>query len=277
MRNLTFIATAGTHSLAKEFRRSFMEKTAVWNVLVEPCQTMGEAKSLFQADRTQAFAASYPFRSLMFGEGKLQGASARLTQGADVLYRGERGALAISQLSRSAVDLIERTFLPLYGSNVVVLGSGSAALDLAYELSRAGVSQITLLGNNKEQARAGIVSFLECFDKQKSQIIDTDQAREGHLSATRAYENARFQCGTVASVSRIQQADVVFSVDADLSGTEFPLRPGQIACSLWDRSDLAFPQAALAAGCDFVSAEEVMRAWGADCAELLVEFSGNGF
>ncbi len=276
MRNLTFIATPGTLSLAKEFRRSFMEKTAVWNVIVEPCSSAQEAQGLFQATRTHAFAVSYPFRSLAFGEGKLLGASARLSQGADIVFRGERGALGLSQLSRSAIDLIERTYLPLYGSNAVVLGSGSAALDAVYELARAGVSQITLLGNDKDRARAALVGFLRSFEEQRTQIIDTEQAREGHLSAARAYDNTLFQCGSLASVSCIEQADVVVSVDADLSSAGLPLRQGQIVCSLWDRSDLPFPHAAQKASCDFISAEEVMRAWGTDCAELFVEFSRGG-
>lgn len=277
MRNLTFVATPGTCDLAKEFRRSFMEKTAVWNVMVEPCSSVQQAHAMFQAKRIHAFAVSYPFRTLASNEGELQGASARLVQGADVVYRGERGALALSQLSRSAIDLVEREFLPLYGSCAVVLGSGSAALDTAYELARAGVSQITVLGNDKERTRAGFASFLEAFERQRNQIIDADQAREGHLSASRAYENARFLCGTVASVSHIDKADVVFSVDADLSSIDLPLHAGQIACSLWDRADLSFPEAARAASCDFVGAEDVMRAWGADCAGVLVELSSGGF
>ncbi len=277
MRNLTFLATPGTYDLAKVFRRSFMEKTAVWNVVVESCKSATEAKALLPATRTHAYAVSYPFRSLAFTEGELHGASARLTQGADVLYRGERGSLALSQLSRSAVDLIERTFLPLYGSCAVVLGSGSSALDAAYELARAGVSQITLLGNSKERTHAGLAAFLRSFDEQKTQIIDADQAREGHLSAVRAFDNARFLCGTLASASHIRQADVVLAVDADLSTASLPLREGQIVCSLWDRADLPFPRQARTALCDFVSAEEVMRAWGADCAELLVGFSSGRF
>lgn len=277
MRNLTFIATPGTRSLAREFRSSFMEKTAVWNVMVETCGSAAEAQALFRATRCHAFAVSYPFRPLAFSDGKLHGASARLTNGADVLYRGERGALALSQLARSAVDLIERTYLPLYGSSAVVLGSGSAALDVAYELARAGVSQITLMGNDKERTRANITAFLQTFDEQKTQIIDTDQAKEGHLSAARAFQNARFFCATVASASHIQQADVVLSVDADLSSVSLPLHQGQIVCSLWDRADLPFSCNARESLCDFIGAEEVMRAWGADCAELLVELSGGGF
>lgn len=277
MRNLTFIATPGTFDLAVEFRRSFMDKTAVWNVMVEPCTSACEAQALFQARRSHAFAVSYPFRPLAASESELQGASARLVQGADVVYRGERGALAMSQLSRSAIDLVERAFLPLYGSCAVVLGSGSAALDTAYELARAGVSQITVLGNSKERTRDGLTSFLDAFERQRTQIIDADQACEGHLSAARAFENARFLCGSLASISHIEQADVVFSVDADLSAIDLPLHRGQIACSLWERAGLSFPEKAQATSCDFVGVEEVMRAWGADCAAVLIELSNGGF
>lgn len=241
--------------------------------MVVPCSSTSEAQVLFRATRTHAFAVSYPFRGLTFGKGRLQGASSRLTEGADVLYRGERGVLAFSQLSRSAIDLLERKFLPLYGSSAVVLGSGSVALDTAYELARAGVSKIAVLGNSLERTRAGLTSFIEAFGKQRNQIIDADQAQEGHLSAARAFETARFLCGSLASLSHIEQADVVISADADLSTVDLPLRRGQIVCSLWDRADLPFSEKALAASCDFLGAEEVMRAWGADCAELLVEFS----
>ena len=138
MRNLTFLATPGAKPLAQRFRRSFMEKTASWSVVVEECSSRSEAAALLSAKKSHAFVVSPPFRSAVFEVGQAKGASARLAQGADILYRGGKSTLAISQLARTAIDEMERRFLPLYGAKAVVLGSGSAALDVVYECARAG-------------------------------------------------------------------------------------------------------------------------------------------
>lgn len=66
---------------------------------------------------------SAQFRQAVFEAGKVQGASARLAQGADILYRGGKNTLALSQYARVAIDEMERLFLPLYGAKAVVLGS----------------------------------------------------------------------------------------------------------------------------------------------------------
>ena len=252
MRNLTFLASPAIAPVAASFRRSFMEKTASWSVAIEECHTRSEAAALLSAKRSHAFVVSAQFRQAVFEAGKVQGASARLAQGADILYRGGKNTLALSQYARVAIDEMERLFLPLYGAKAVVLGSGSSALDVAYECARAGVSEITLLGAEKERTRNNLLAFLEAFGKERTQIIDTEQKRVGHLSATRAYDNASFLFGTVVAASRIAAADLVF---CDLCG--------ESAC---------YSDAAIAAGCDFLATSSVMTAWGAECAELLVEF-----
>ena len=209
MRNLTFLASPAIAPVAASFRRSFMEKTASWSVAIEECHTRSEAAALLSAKRSHAFVVSAQFRQAVFEAGKVQGASARLAQGADILYRGGKNTLALSQYARVAIDEMERLFLPLYGAKAVVLGSGSSALDVAYECARAGVSEITLLGAEKERTRNNLLAFLEAFGKERTQIIDTEQKRVGHLSATRAYDNASFLFGTVAAASRIAAADLV--------------------------------------------------------------------
>ena len=88
---------------------------------------------------------SAQFRQAVFEAGKVQGASARLAQGADILYRGGKNTLALSQYARVAIDEMERLFLPLYGAKAVVLGSGSSALDVAYECARAILSRSALV------------------------------------------------------------------------------------------------------------------------------------
>ena len=182
---------------------------------------------------------------------------------ADILYRGGKNTLALSQYARVAIDEMERLFLPLYGAKAVVLGSGSSALDVAYECARAGVSEITLLGAEKERTRNNLLAFLEAFGKERTQIIDTEQKRVGHLSATRAYDNASFLFGTVAAASRIAAADLVLCTEA--------FEPSHIVCDLCGES-ACYSDAAIAAGCDFLATSSVMTAWGAECAELLVEF-----
>ena len=163
MRNLTFLASPAIAPVAASFRRSFMEKTASWSVAIEECHTRSEAAALLSAKRSHAFVVSAQFRQAVFEAGKVQGASARLAQGADILYRGGKNTLALSQYARVAIDEMERLFLPLYGAKAVVLGSGSSALDVAYECARAGVSEITLLGAEKERTRNNLLAFLEAF------------------------------------------------------------------------------------------------------------------
>lgn len=179
MRNLTFLASPAIAPAAASFRRSFMEKTASWSVAIEECHTRGEAAALLSAKRSHAFVVSAQFRQAVFEAGKVQGASARLAQGADILYRGGKNTLALSQYARVAIDEMERLFLPLYGAKAVVLGSGSSALDVVYECARAGVSEITLLGAEKERTRNNLLAFLEAFGKERTQIIDTEQKRVG--------------------------------------------------------------------------------------------------
>ena len=270
MRNLTFLAALGAKPVAQVFRRSFMEKTASWSVAIEECESRSIAAALLSAKKSHAFVACAPFRSVLLEAGQVKGASAKLAQGADVLYRGGKNSLALSQLARTAIDEMERTFLPLYGANAVVLGSGSAALDVAYECARAGVEKITLLGSDKERTRNNLVAFLEAFGKERTQIIDTEQKREGHLSATRAYENASFLFGSVSAASRISSADIVFCVDS-FSSNAVEFAPSQIVCDLC-ATTACYEEAARESGCDFLSAQQAYSAWGRECAELLVEF-----
>lgn len=270
MRNLTFLASPAIAPVAASFRRSFMEKTASWSVAIEECHTRSEAAALLSAKRSHAIVVSAQFRQAVFEAGKVQGASARLAQGADILYRGGKNTLALSQYARVAIDEMERLFLPLYGAKAVVLGSGSSALDVAYECARAGVSEITLLGAEKERTRNNLLAFLEAFGKERTQIIDTEQKRVGHLSATRAYDNASFLFGTVAAASRIAAADLVFCTE-DFSHAGIAFEPSHIVCDLCGES-ACYSDAAIAAGCDYLATSSVMAAWGAECAELLVEF-----
>lgn len=270
MRNLTFLAAPTAKRAASSFRRAFVEKTASWSVTIEECRTRSEAAALFSAKKSHAFVVSASFRRAAFEAGKVQGASARLAQGADILYRGGKNTLAVSQYARVAIDEMERLFLPLYGAKAVVLGSGSAALDVVYECARAGVNEITLLGSEKERTRNNLLAFLEAFGKERTQIIDTEQKRVGHLSANRAYDNASFLFGTVAAASRIAAADIVFCTE-DFSRAGIAFEPGHIVCDLCGES-ACYADAANAAGCDFLSAPSAMAAWGAECAELLVEF-----
>ena len=105
MRNLTFLAAPAAKLAAASFRRAFMEKTASWSVVIEECRTRSEAAALLSAKKSHAFVVSAPFRRAVFEAGKVQGASARLAQGADILYRGGKNTLAVSQYARVAIDL----------------------------------------------------------------------------------------------------------------------------------------------------------------------------
>lgn len=270
MRNLTFLSAPGTQLAAREFRRAFMQKTASWSVCVEECASRSVAAALLSSKKSHAFVATGALRSVLFEAGQVKGASATLAQGADILYRGTKNSLALSQLARTAIDEIERRFLPIYGAKAVILGSGSAALDAAYECARAGVSEITLLGEDKQRTRNNLEAFLEAFGKQRTQIIDTEQQREGHLSATRAYDNATFLFGSVSSASRIVAADVVLCVEG-FEGLSVSFTPSQIVCDLSGGAG-GCQHAARAAGCDFIDSSALMGAWGSQCAELLVEF-----
>ena len=98
MRNLTFLASPAIAPVAASFRRSFMEKTASWSVAIEECHTRSEAAALLLAKRSHAFVVSAQFRQVVFEAGKVQGASARLAQGADILYRGGKTLLPLANM-----------------------------------------------------------------------------------------------------------------------------------------------------------------------------------
>ena len=172
------------------------------------------------------------------------------------------------------IDCLEETFIPLYGAKVVIFGSGSAALDMAYECSRAGVDLVTILDEDKLRAQENLDTFLEVFAKNRMSILDTDQARTGHLSATRAYEHTNFSYGSFNALKSMHEADICISLAStheilpDYSGV---LRSSQIICDPWGRSDALMSQA-LENGCDLVPSEQIMDYWGTACANLLIEF-----
>ena len=277
MRNLTFVTTPNLVDQATCFRRAFVDKTAVWHVAISECERFDQAEALLQG-KEHAFVVAPAFRSILYEVGKAKGASAKLSQGSDVLYRGGSQTITLAQLGRCVVDCVEDTFIPLYGARVVILGSGSAALDLAYECSRAGVDEVTLLDSDKGRVQENLSTFLEAFDRNRTSILDTEQARLGHLSANRAYEHTAFRYGPLNALSSIREADLVFSVLPE--STEVPncrevLKPAQIVCDPWGRST-SLLQKAKDAGCDVVSWRSVMTFWGAACAELLIEFGNAG-
>ena len=270
MRRLTFIATPSSRSAAQTFRRAFMDKTATWSVSIGECSTIAEAqRACSGADHAYVVAA--PFRSILAGEAAMLGSSVRLTQGADIMFRGASQRLCVSQVARAAIDAMEQIYLPVFGAHVVVLGSGSAALDFAYEFSRAGVDEVIILDDDKERARNNVEAFLDAYDRDKTRIIDTEASREGHLSALRAYEHASYLFGSYSSRSRITSADVV--IDASFgrapSFAADVFREAQIVCDPWGVSESL--QCAEEVGFDVLSSEEVMRCWGAQAADLLTD------
>lgn len=271
MRNLTFLSAASTERAARCFRRGFMDKTATWSVAVKVCGSRAEGTAALKG-KEHAFAASPAFRSILYDAATVKGASARLASGADVLYRGERGPIALAQLARSVVDALEAEYLPIHGARVAVLGSGSAALDAAYECSRAGVDEVVLLGRDKGRTGEALSEFLDEFFRSRTGIIDSDQARPGHLSALRAYEHTDFLFGSADNAARLAQADVVLNYMASVpEGALASLRSSQIVCDPWGLC-VDFGEAARAAGCDALSSEAAMSRWGAAAADVLVEF-----
>ena len=277
MRNLTFIATPDVVNQAACFRRSFMKKTAVWSVAIQECSTREEAQKLL-SQNDHAFVVAPAFRTLLFETSTAKGASSKLSLGADVRYRGGSNTITLSQLARSVVDCLEETFIPLYGAKVVIFGSGSAALDMAYECARAGVDHITLLDEGKQRAQANLDAFLEAFAKNRMAILDTEQSRIGHVTATKAYEHTNFSYGSLQALGSIQQADLILSFlpqTTVLPDYREVFRSSQIVCDPWGRSASLIEQA-LACDCDVVPSEEIMNQWGTACANLLIEFGNAG-
>lgn len=271
MRNLTFLTAPSTEPAARCFRRAFMGKTATWSVGVAVCASRAEGARVLEG-KEHAFAASPAFRGALYSAATVKGASARLSGGADVLYRAERGPIALAQLARSVVDALEEAFLPIHGARVAVLGSGSAALDAAYECSRAGVDEVVLLGRDKARTQEALSSFLDEFFRSRTGIIDADQAREGHLSALRAYEHTDFLFGAVNGPVRLSQADVVINLMSRLPDEALAaLNDSQIVCDPWGLCP-AFDEAARVAGCDVLPSDAAMARWGTAAADVLVEF-----
>lgn len=277
MRNLTFIATPDVSNQASRFRRSFMEKTAVWSVSIRECETQDDARLILEGNE-HAFVVAPAFRPLLFETATAKGASTKLTQGSDIRYRGGSNTVSVSQLARSVVDCLEETFIPLYGARVVILGSGSCALDMAYECSRAGVDLITLLDSDRNRAQENLDTFLAAYAKNKMSILDTEQSRTGHLSATRAYEHCDFKFGSLQAFSSIEQADIVISfLPGSVSIPDYSevLHSSQIVCDPWGRSDTLVQQA-YDKECDVIPYSMIMDYWGRECAKLLIEFGNSG-
>lgn len=279
MRNFTFLTDGSAEEALRSFRRAFMEKTATWNVKLEVCASLEEARSALDGT-SHAYACVPTFRNVLYEAGYVKGASARLAQGADILYRGGSNMIAISQCARSVVDAIEERFIPIYGARVVVLGSGSAAFDLAYECSRAGVDEVVLLDTNKTRVHNNLEAFLETFGKTRMQILDTEQSREGHLSAMKAYEHTSFLYGTPRGAhEKVTNADIIIAMlpqahalnyDGDIA--EWKLRSPQIVCDVWGGGQSALLTQAQNFACDTIASSDVMGTWGREAADLLLEF-----
>lgn len=277
MRNLTFIATPDVSNQASRFRRAFMKKTAVWSVSIRECETQDDARLLLEGNE-HAFVVAPAFRSLLFETATAKGASTKLTQGSDIRYRGGSNTVSVSQLARSVVDCLEEAFIPLYGAHVVILGSSSCALDMAYECSRAGVDLITLLDSDRDRVQENLDTFLAAYAKNKMSILDTEQSRTGHLSATRAYEHCDFKFGSLQAFSSIDQADIVISfLPGSVSIPDYSevLHSAQIVCDPWGRSDDLLQQAQNKQS-DVVPYSMIMDYWGRECAKLLIEFGNAG-
>lgn len=277
MRNLTFLASDDIYNQATCFRRAFMEKTAVWSVRIQSCHSSHQAAELLQG-KDHAFVSGPRFRNLLYETGGIKGASARLSQGADVMYRTASNTMSIAQLARSVFDCIEETFIPVYGARVAVLGSGSAALDLAYEASRAGVASVALLDEDRSRAEHNLAAFLDAFDRNKASILDTEQSRLGHLSATRAYEQTSFSYGSFNARGAIEKADIILSIlSVDMSVPSYvsSLNASQIVCDPWGRAQGLLAEAEQC-GCDVVSWRTIMTYWGSACADLLIQFGNAG-
>lgn len=279
MRNLTFLTNEAHEVSARAFREAFMEKTATWNVAIARCSTTEEAQQILN-NKSHAYVTIPAFRSVLYEAGYVKGASARLTQGADVLYRGGSNMIALSQCARSVVDTLEEQFIPIYGARVVIVGSSGAAFDVAYECSRAGVDEVILLDADKDRVRNNLEAFLDAFGKTRMQILDTEQARVGHLSAVRAYEHTEFLYGSLTGArARVKHADIIIGMlpsaqtkryEKDLMA--WPLHSSQIICGLWADSDMPLLRRAQEQACDMVSMNDVMGTWGSAAADLLIEF-----
>lgn len=279
MRNFTFLTDGVNDEVLRAFRAAFMEKTATWNVMVKVCQTPEEAREAIDGT-SHAYACVPSFRSVLYEAGYVKGASARLAQGADILYRGGSNMIALSQCARSVVDALEQKFIPIYGARVVVVGSGSAAFDMAYECSRAGVDEVVLLDTDKSRVRNNLEAFLDTFGKTRMQILDTEQARVGHLSAMKAYEHTHFLYGSLSGArDRVTRADIVIGMvppgraqhyEQDMAAWSF--RAPQIVCDVWSGSRSVLLTRAEEYACDLVASSDLMSMWGAEAADLLLEF-----
>lgn len=277
MRNLTFITTHEYVDQAACFRSAFMDKTAVWNVSIAECASTEEADAVLDG-KEHAYVVCPEFRSLLVQRANALGASSKLTQGADLRYRGGSSTITLSQVGRSVVDLLEDVFIPIYGSKVVVLGSGTAGLDMVYECSRAGVDKITVLDKDKTLAEENLSVFLDAFGKNRMSILDTDQSIPGHVTATKAYDHTEFSYGSFQAIDSVRQADIIISLTRDPLGSSriaSVLKSNQIVCDPWGHSDDLISKAQ-EKGCDVVVGSSVMERWAAVCSELLIEFSNAG-
>lgn len=272
MRNLAFLATETEQCAARTFRYAFMEQTASWSVSLKSVSSIEEARIVLEG-RFHAIVAAPRFRALLFEHGASHAASCGLSQGADVWSAFPGQGMAFSQAARCAIDAVEEAVIPLYGANVAIVGSGSAGLDFAYECARAGVESVTVLDARKERAENNLTALVDAFRLKRGDLVDTEAARVGHVSARKAYDQCAFKFASLSTVSRIEAADVVIVSDPRAVPEDrakiWPLRSAQIVCDPWSEPSGAVLSRASACRCDIVGFSDVMRTWGAECARLL--------
>lgn len=283
MRNLTFVAHPSMEAPTRAFRAAFMQKTATWNVAVEVCDSRSWASSILNGNGSggsaHAYAATPQFRHEVIECGLVKGASARLSQGADIVFGGADHSIALSQLAYSSVKALEESVMPIYGASVTVLGTGSLAFDFAYECARAGVAEVVLLGADKHVLRENLDVFLTAFCKEKSQIVDTDQTRLGHKTALRAYEETAFKFGAFSlDHSSLVNADIVINASTGLPALmgngAVPFRKAQMVYDpLFMEEGSSLCASARNACADVFDARTSFTQWGIEAAATLVEFS----
>ncbi len=278
MRNLVALTSPEMESLVRIFRASLMKKTATWSVEVRDACNGGVEKVLEEKPHACCFTPDL-MDSAYEAADELDPAS-RLCQGSDLLVRTGEKKLGLTLLGRSSVEAIENTFLPIYGASVMVCATNRFALDIAYECSRAGVTEISLLDASPKKAREYLEIFVSTFNKMKASTFDIEASREGHVSFARAYEDTSFSFGSYeAAEKRIASSDIIICAEPAhrlpqglLTAFE-RFGAGKIFVDPLERSfSTPFRDPSVFSE-DVLSGEDVFAQWGSGVADVLVDLS----
>lgn len=234
-----------------------------WHYGLADLASPQEAQAFLQDKNFLAINITTPYKQLAFQAADIKAASARLTQGANVLVRKGDALVGYNTDGEGCIAAMERAGVNFAGVKVAVCGTGPTSLAILHAAALAGAQAVALFSRSKDRSKQVLQAYLDRFDTLRRAAIDLAQAdlssgKTGHRTFRQAYEDTRFQFASYeASPRTLASADVV------INATPLGMRAGDPApfdTQVLNQSQVIFDciyghgitalvQAAQAAGC----------------------------